>query len=301
MDKGIDPSNRVGKRKERFMIEISQYLMDWSAGVDANGAFEEFEVPYTVRGTGMVEEALDAVRNTAPVLRNSMVLSEVRLDEVLSHEAFRIKAVYAEIDNGEEESEMNFECSTGSMHITHAISQTKVYGENDAEIDENVGGMIGWNGKIGDGMEVSGVDVPTASMHETYTKSIDIDDLTTKYRREIAALVGKVNASSLMGWNAGEVMFLGCSFSKPQKKKRVQTLVDSLNRKKRITVSFHFEIHPNERNVVINGRNIGSKNGFEYLWSINKTETEAGRTRTVLRAVFKSVIVESANFSALGL
>lgn len=283
------------------MIEISQYLMDWSAGVDANGTFESYEIPYTVRGTGNLEDALEAVRNTAPVLRAGMVLSEVRLDEILSHEAFRIKAVYAPSDDGEEDPEMNFECSSGSMHITHALSQTKVYGASDAEIDQNVGGMIGWNGKIGDGMEVSGVDVPTAAMHETYTKSIDIDDLTTKYRRNIASLVGKVNASSFMGWDAGEVMFLGCSFSKPLKKKRIQTLVDTLNRKKRISVSFHFEIHPNEKNVRINGQNIGSKNGFEYLWSINKTENADGKTKTILRAVFKSVIVESANFSVLGL
>ena len=283
------------------MIEISQYLTDWSAGVDANGTFEEFEIPYTVRGTSELEVALEAVRNTAPVTRNSMVLSEVRLDEILSHDTWRIKAVYTPYEDGEEEPDLNFECSTGSMHITHAISQTKVYGKSDAEIDDNVGGMIGWNGKIGDGMEVSGVDVPTASMHETYTKSIDVDDLTTKYRRNIASLVGKVNASSFMGWDAGEVMFLGCSFSAPLKKKRIQTLVDSLNRKKKITVSFHFEIHPNERNVRINGHNIGHKNGFEYLWSLNKTETAAGKTKTVLRAVYKAVVAESANFSALGL
>ncbi|MGN0871329.1 MAG: hypothetical protein ACI4UV_09090, partial [Victivallales bacterium] len=87
------------------MIEISQYLTDWTAGVDANGTYEEFEIPYTVRGTRELEEALEAVRSNAPVTRNTMVLSEVRLDEVLSHDTWRIKAVYTPYEDGEEDPE----------------------------------------------------------------------------------------------------------------------------------------------------------------------------------------------------
>jgi hypothetical protein len=60
-----------------------------------------------------------------------------------------------------------------------------------------------------------------------------VSKLSTSYKKKVAALVGKVNSGTFKGWSAGEVMFLGMSYSTPAKKA------------KKVTVTFNFAIQPN--------------------------------------------------------
>ena len=112
--------------------------------------------------------------------------------------------------------------------------------------------------------------------------------MSTSYKRNVAALVGKVNSGSFKGWSAGEVMFLGMSYSTPAKKA------------KKVTVTFNFAIQPNESGVKVGGKSV-SKKGFEYVWAISKTVMANGVPKIDIEAIYVDQVCEYASFSVLGL
>ena len=112
--------------------------------------------------------------------------------------------------------------------------------------------------------------------------------LTTAYKRTVASLVGKVNSSSFKGWSAGEVMFLGMSYSTPA------------SGAEKVVVTYNFAIQPNESGVKIGDRMV-SKKGFEYVWAISKTIAANGGPRMQLDGIYVDQVCEYASFSSLGL
>ena len=137
-------------------------------------------------------------------------------------------------------------------------------------------------------MSVAGVDVPTAQLRETYTKTMRLSRITTAFKRKVARLVGKVNSGPFKGWEKGEVMFLGMSYSSPAR------------RSSRVNVAFNFAIQPNEEESVC-GRNV-SKKGFEYAWGLSKTVVdENGVPKADVEAIYVDEVCRYDSFSALGL
>lgn len=177
--------------------------------------------------------------------------------------------------------------------MTQAIEQTCVYagsGESKDSSDEASAVPIGWNGKDGSESEAAGVDVSIGELRETYTKTMSKSKVTgTSWKRKVAELVGKVNSGSFKGWNAGEVMFLGCSYSAPSKGS------------KKVSVSFHFAIRLNESKATVAGQNIGSKKGFEYLWALTDDEVRDGERKRKVRKIYKAVVCETDGFGGLGI
>ena len=196
----------------------------------------------------------------------------------------------------ESEAQMNFNCGAGSMNRIHAISQKRIW--HHASLPGNgddSGCMIGWNGKSGAEAEYSGVDVPISDLQVSFSKKMRRKKvMDTKYQRNIAFCVGKVNGVPFKGWNAGEVMFLGASF-------------DAGN-ESTVTVKFNFKIQPNESNVVIGGINCGSKLGFEYIWvrpwsavSINQQDGSESEIGGQIGAIYKSQVAYYCDFGVLGI
>lgn len=129
-------------------------------------------------------------------------------------------------------------------------------------------------------------------MRETYTKSISRNKATsTAYKRQVASLVGKVNSARFKSWEAGEIMFLGCSYSTPSRGA------------KKVTLTYNFRIMPNEPNAVVAGHKCGPKKGFEYLWARSKVVNDdtTKKPKVDTQSIYLSVVCESANFNVLGL
>lgn len=218
-------------------------------------------VYYIVSGTTSDADAcLEAWAHSDEIF-HAMPRKSVSVNERLTDDTWKIEVIYGnDISNSsnsdvEGEPQLSFDCSSSSKHIVRSLNQKKLYPSPDP------GGMIGWNGKTGSDADFAGVDVGTATMRETYTKQMRSADLTTAYRRTIANLTNTVNSTSFMGWEAGEVMFLGASFS------------GSLSGEF-ITVTFNFAIQQNERNVeVAEGLRV-NKRGWEYIWTITETVSE---------------------------
>ena len=256
---------------------------------NAVGSCTQAEIKYHAIGVSGKQEAINAVLNDRPATYGGLVFNSVRFDGYDANGNAELSAVYSKsstsrYENNIGEATVSFDCSGGSVHLSQAYSQTCAYGTLDAGLS------IGWNGKSGDGMEVSGVDVPIAQMRETYTQIKRLSELTTAYKRRIASCVGKVNNGKFKGWEAGEVMFLGASYNAPDKTSS------------KVAVTYNFSIQPNESVAAFGGITIGAKKGWEYVWAITKSLVGAGGSpASAIRAIYIAQVAQYADFGKLGI
>ncbi|MGE4300808.1 MAG: hypothetical protein AB7F40_04305 [Victivallaceae bacterium] len=247
------------------------------------------EIKYHVYGMSSKAEAIAAIYEARPSAYGTLSYSNIRLDSVDGNGNAEFSVVYGGSSSSgyayaeTDEPVLNFDCSGGTRHVNYAIAQRRVFGDLDA------GGAVGWNGKTGQDMEVTGVDVPTGQMRETYTKLVSTGKLTTNYKRRLYRLVGKVNSSKFKGWDSGEVMFLGASFSAPT------------NGNTKVVVSYNFSIQENERNSYFSGILVGLKRGWEYIWAVSSSVIAGSSPVAALRAVYVAQVAEYGDFSDLGL
>lgn len=275
-------------------IICEQLAKDNSLTGNADGN-DSAELSYIVIGASDLAEAQAAVLDKIPRTYLGCPLENVSVDRQEGHVVYFRANYHAGMGGGgggdedDGEATESFDCGGGTMHMTHAIEQQCVYSADNTRQDD-AGGMIGWNGKFGPEAEYAGVDVPCADIRQTYTKTISKDQIgSTAYKRTIASLVGKVNAGSFKGWQPGEVMFLGASFSAP------------FSGAKKVTVTYNFRIMPNENNCQVAGKSCGGKKGFEYLWVRSQTVNDTTTPRVRVKKIYKAKVCEDGDFSALGI
>ena len=274
------------------MAKVEMDYKEHVKSIDKNGKYKSVEIRYIVFEAADEDTALTAVLGVAAKELNDLPLDSIEIDERCGDQTFKINALYktedisssggGDDDDDDEDPTISFDCGGGSKHLLYSLAQKKVFGDKDP------GGAIGWNGKTGDDCEITGVDIPTAQLRETYTVQMRVSKLSTSYKKKVAALVGKVNSGTFKGWSAGEVMFLGMSYSTPAKKA------------KKVTVTFNFAIQPNESKVKVGGKSI-SKKGFEYVWAISKTVANNGTPKMQVEGIYVDQVCEYASFSSLGL
>lgn len=272
------------------MAKVEMDYTEHVKSIDKNGNYKSMEIRYIVFEAEDEDAALSAVLGIAAKTLKELPLDSIEIDERCGDQTFKVNALYrsengsssGDDDESDEEPTMSFDCGGGSKHLLYGISQRKVFGTKDP------GGAIGWNGKTGDDCEITGVDIPTAQLRETYTKQMQISKLTTSYKKKVASLVGKVNSGAFKGWSAGEVMFLGMSYSTPAKNAKT------------VTVTFNFSVQPNESKVRVGGRLV-SKKGFEYVWAISRTVANNGTPRMQVEGIYVDQVCEYSSFSCLGL
>ena len=267
---------------------VEQNYKERATSIDRWGRYTGIEVPYIVFEAADEDAALTAVLNAVPKTLHNLPLDAIEIDSRDGNTTFKVNASYrAETvsdygdDEEDEESTISFDCGAGTKHVSFAIDQRIAYGTIDA------GGAIGWNGKHGSEMEIVGVDVPTAELRETHTKTMRVTRLTNAYIRKVAGFVGKVNSRTFNGWQPGEAMFLGMSYSRAKSAKHV-------------TVTFHFAIQLNETSATLCGHNLGAKKGYEYISAIPKTSVEEDVPVIDIEAAHISQVVQYGDFGDLG-
>lgn len=273
------------------MARVEQSYSAHTKAMSAKGVFTSVEIPYVVFEVADEDAALSAVLAETPKSYGALPLESVEIDSRENDFTYKVNAIYKKEtttnddgndDDDEPESMVSFDCGGGAKHMTHSLKQTIAFGTKDA------GGAIGWNGKSGSEMEITGIDIPTAQLRETYTREMKLSRITTSFKRNVATLVGKVNSGSFKGWSAGEVMFLGMSYSCPDK------------RSTKVSVAFNFAIQPNESDAKVGGNPV-SKKGFEYVWALSKTSAENGAPKAEVEAIYVDQVCEYTSFGALGL
>jgi hypothetical protein len=176
----------------------------------------------------------------------------------------------------------SFDTTGGTQHKTQAEAERK-YGTNAPDQQKAIGV---------DGNGVNGVDivVPALQWQEQY----DVPNayITAAYVRGLAGLTGTTNNAAFRGFEAGEVLFVGCSGSQEW---------DDEKGKGPWSLSYRFVASKN-----VTGETIGSisgieKKGHEYLW-VRYEDAESSNTLIKQpKAVYVSKVYKDADFSALGI
>ena len=222
---------------------------------------------YLVQGATSEKEAILAVLASDDVpkgLDGIATISNVSMDERINETTYKVNVDYSSEESSssseeekDEDSEptMSFDTSGGTSIIKYAKWQ-KALRRNSPD----VGMAIDWNHKHGDDCDIKGVEVVIPSLRETWTKSISTSKANnTSFKRKIAELTGKVNSKKFKGWDEGEVLFLGASFTADESKKKT-------------TVTYSFLIRFNEK-IVVDGTKY-DKYGHEYMWALPKVEVD---------------------------
>lgn len=251
------------------------------------------EVSFLVIGAHSKAEAFSAVLDASPTSEDGLLRENIRFDGFAGDGAMEFSVVYEELDSdsgssGEsdgDDPQMSFDCSGGTAHVVHAISQRKCVLDDGAP---DPGCMIGWNGDIANS-EFAGVDIVTPQMRESYTRRMRPSALSTEFKRTIAELTGCVNSSKFKGWERGEVLFAGASFS------------GSSSGSDLVTVTYNFMIQRNESNATIGTLVLGDKLGWEYIWTITENRQTGKSVEVVLKQVCIAQVYPFGNFNKLGL
>lgn len=271
-------------------VTVKEHFKAHGTVMNGEGKFTSIEATYIVQGTDSEETALESVKGAVSSEMEDLPLDELEIAGREGLTTFFVTVKWAEDSSGgssfggidDDKPTVTFDCGGGTMHLTHSYSQRIEFGTKDA------GGAIGWNGKTGAEMSITGIDVPTAQLRESYTRTMRMSELTTTFKRKAAKLVGKVNSGTFKGWEKGEVMFLGLSYSSPDRKSA------------KVKVVFNFAIQVNEE-VTVCGKKV-KKLGFEYAWGLSSTGVDAkGVPKAEVEAIYVDQVCRYDSFSALGL
>ena len=162
------------------MAKVEMDYKEHVKSIDKNGKYKSVEIRYIVFEAADEDTALTAVLGVAAKELNDLPLDSIEIDERCGDQTFKINALYKTEDisssgggddeDDDEDPTISFDCGGGSKHLLYSLAQKKVFGDKDP------GGAIGWNGKTGDDCEITGVDIPTAQLRETYKDFAIIDD-----------------------------------------------------------------------------------------------------------------------------
>lgn len=279
------------------MAKVEQSFEAHTKSVDGNGRLLSAEIPYIVFDAIDESDALQAVLDAAPQkldFNGSLIrLSSVEIDERCNAEVYKVNASYekssepsSDSDSGDNAVEISFSTGGGSKHVVDALA-VKSIGDNSY-----CGNRIGWNGKKGADEEFAGVDIPDSNLQLTLTVTKNMSALNTRWQRNIAELTGKVNDKKFRGYERGEVLFDGCSFSGVEGSEDVK-------------VSYNFSIRLNEKGVKLGKGEDGQwitadKLGFQYIWTVPDFRDDGKNKVNFLKLVRLDTVIPFADFSKLG-
>lgn len=172
--------------------------------------------------------------------------------------------------------------SGGTVHITHALAQTK-YPESAADHK----GAIGLVSDGTNGYKIEGTDVEIPSLDFSVTKTLASGTINDSWVGALYALSKRVNSVPWRGYAAGEILFRGADFSGGNNGTQEQ-------------VTFNFSASPNLMSFSVGTITGINKLGWEHM-EVNYAETVDGNQASVApTAVYVSQIYYTADLALLG-
>jgi hypothetical protein len=132
--------------------------------------------------------------------------------------------------------------------------------------------------------------VPVYKFSETHYLSPDT--VTDEWKFNAFFTTGKVNSDAFRGFDAGEVLFLGCTGSRRGRHR------DDL-----WEITFHFAVSKNRTLLEVGGITVDSKLGWEYLWTAYEAaiDTTANMRIKSPKAVYVERVYLLTEFQGLGI
>jgi hypothetical protein len=215
------------------------------------------ELLYTLEGSDDDVELLDALRDAAPTTHDGLVRDSIELIEQLDNGVWEASAKYVRpdlrLEPGEDETLISeFSTIGGTQHIIQ--SRETMSRHSDLVLG---GGVTNHKGAIGvrDG-EPAGCDIVVPVMEFSVPR--EFNKVTNAMVAKWFRITGRTNNAPFLGFDTGELLFLGVSGSK------------------RATggwsVGFKFAASPNAEDLQIGNITVSIKKGWEYLWVSNRKE-----------------------------
>jgi hypothetical protein len=174
----------------------------------------------------------------------------------------------------------SFDTTGGTQHITQAESET-IFG----------GGPSFGNAISVDDNGVNGVDIVVPQLQWTETYDVPNSYVTNAYIKGVATQTGRTNSAAFRGFDAGEVLFLGCSGSQEW---------DDQKGRGPWSLSFRFVASPNVTAQPVGSLSVNKK-GHEYLWVRYESATESNQLIKRPKFAYVNKVYKDGNFSALGI
>lgn len=268
-----------------------------SVGLSADGTNDRKGLRWMVTGTDDEAAALSALLaeidnlvtvDSRPLLADALTLEQVA-PEIwsggLDYSAIPFTAG-SNRPRAVGESTFQFDGTGGSTLITHAYAQTKYgasapdYGNAINVTEEGVGGTE--------------VTVPACAF--SIRQRFDGATITLAWLRTVTLLTGSVNNGTFLGFEAGEVIFLGPAGSQP-----IHYISGSSPTPGPADVEFKFAASPNLTNLTIGPVTGINKPGHDYLW-VKYRPTKVGQALVQEPiGVYVAQISPRASFAGLGI
>lgn len=174
----------------------------------------------------------------------------------------------------------SFDTTGGTQHITQGESETIFGGGPSFQKAINV-----------DDNGVNGVDIVVPQLQWTETYDVPNAYVTDSYIKGVATQTGRVNSSAFRGFEAGEVLFVGCSGSQEW---------DDQKGRGPWSLSFKFVASPNVTNQPVGDMSVNKK-GHEYLWVRYETAEESSALIKKPKHAYVNKVYKDGNFLALGI
>ena len=236
------------------MAHIAMEYWDRDHSLDSDGNLYSATIPYIVIGYTDEMAMLAYAKSQIPATLEGIALDKIDIEERIAADVWRVKANYPHKDKTgsqqQQEPEFAFDISAGTKHITHSIQTVGNYAPSGKTAPDFKGAI-----NVNEKGEVQGVDIVNSTFSFTEKHYYDNSHVSNTFKRNVAAIVGRVNSSSFRGWNAGELLFMGASGSR-----RGTTSKDKWE------ITFRYKVSMNRTNVTVGDIHIPSVRGWDYLW-----------------------------------
>lgn len=263
-------------------------ITDWQGTSISKGSGDSVTIPFSVVGPETEALAIADFESNAPANVLGLPRASYTM-EWIGQGIWSVQAVYrlqtnpenqkdpADVGQTAGQGQVSLEISGATLLRKQSLGTT-AYGidppdhHGAIDVDEN-GDVNGVN-----------VFVPQVSYRETHY--FNPASVTQTYRNTVISMTGTVNDDEWKTFEAGEVLFLGATFS--------------LSDGERITATYNFSIEKNAENLSAGGISGIDKDGQDFIWFYHITEKDQNNEPVkILRAVYVEKVYNRTDFSAL--
>lgn len=174
-----------------------------------------------------------------------------------------------------------FDTTGGTAHYSVGFEERR-YGTNAPDMKKAIGV---------DGDSVNGVDVVVPALQWSESYDVPSTVITASWIRGVAGITGCINDASFRGFEAEEVLFLGCSGSQQW---------DTEKGDGPWSLTFKFSASQNQTDLSVGDLTV-EKKGHDYLWVTYDKSVANERVIQTPRHVYCTRVYRKANFSGLGI
>lgn len=270
-------------------IDVFESIDSRATTISADGSGNSREVKFFVTGTDDMDAAIDAILSKLQAslqlasASRIVIASQLKVEQI-GPEVFRGSMDYAALQAGGGSSggrggggvnkptavgevTFSFDGSGGTFKLLEAYSQTK-YGTDAPDHENRI--------SVKDDGEVEGVEIVVPQLVITLTQRFSGPTITLSWLRSLVLATGTVNSDTFLGFEPGEVLFLGASGQQP-----LHFMSDGDVTAGDRDIAFRFSISPNRTGLTYGSVTGVSKPGHDFLWLAYKTEKDStGKTLT---------------------